>query len=67
VSRTAKRSRGPAARTLKLDDWFLPQLYQRGSDDALLPADLAGQQSLRQFDLFLSHNHNDSARVEALA
>jgi tetratricopeptide (TPR) repeat protein len=58
---------GPAARTVKLDDWFLPQLYQRGLDEPLLPADLASQQSLRQYDLFLSHNHNDSARVEALA
>lgn len=58
---------GPAARTLKLADWFLPQLYQRGMDDPLLPAGLASQQSLRQFDLFLSHNHNDSSRVEALA
>jgi hypothetical protein len=58
---------GPAARTVKLEDWFLPQLYQRGLDEPLLPADLASQQSLRQYDLFLSHNHNDSARVEALA
>jgi tetratricopeptide (TPR) repeat protein len=58
---------GPAARTVQLQDWFLPQLYQRGVDDALLPADLAAKQSPRQFDVFLSHNHNDSARVEALA
>lgn len=58
---------GPGARTLRLEDWFLPQLYQRGADESLLPPDLAQQPALRQFDLFLSHNHNDSARVEALA
>lgn len=58
---------GPAARTVQLEDWFLPQLYQRGHDDPLLSADLAGQQSLRQYDIFLSHNHNDSGRVEGLA
>ncbi len=58
---------GPGARTLRLQDWFLPHLYQRGTDDPLLPPDLATQQAVRQFDLFLSHNHNDSARVEVLA
>lgn len=58
---------GPGARTLRLQDWFLPHLYQRGLDDALLPPDLAQQQVVRQYDLFLSHNHNDSIRVEALA
>lgn len=58
---------GPGARTLKLQDWFLPHLYQRGTDDPLLPPDLAKKQAVRQFDLFLSHNHNDSARVESLA
>ncbi|MBX7211537.1 MAG: CHAT domain-containing protein [Verrucomicrobiaceae bacterium] len=58
---------GPGARTLRLQDWFLPHLYQRGLDDALLPPDLAEKQTVRQFDLFLSHNHNDSARVEAIA
>ena len=58
---------GPGARTLRLEDWFLPQLYQRGADEALLPPGLAKQQAPRQFDLFLSHNHSDSARVEALA
>ncbi|MBN8498120.1 TIR domain-containing protein [Candidatus Accumulibacter regalis] len=42
------------------------QFYQSGTDDPLLPADLANQLSLRQFDLFISHNHHDSARVEAL-
>ena len=58
---------GPGARTLRLQDWFLPHLYQRGSDDPLLPPDLAKQQAVREFDLFLSNNHNDSVRVEALA
>ena len=58
---------GPGARTLRLQDWFLPHLYQRGSDGPLLPPHPAQQQAVRQFDVFLSHNHNDSARVEALA
>src|SRR5439155_23546104 len=48
-------------------DWFLPHLYQRGLDEPLVPPDAAKKQPLRQFDIFLSHNHNDSARVEALA
>ena len=58
---------GPGARTLELQDWFLPHLYQRSLDDPLLPPDLAKQQAVRKFDLFLSSNHNDSARVENLA
>ncbi|HYN20180.1 MAG TPA: CHAT domain-containing protein, partial [Thermoanaerobaculia bacterium] len=58
---------GPGGRTIELRDWFLPHLYQRAVDDALVPPDAARQQPVRQFDLFLSHNHNDSTRVEALA
>jgi tetratricopeptide (TPR) repeat protein len=58
---------GPGARTLRLQDWFLPHLYQRGLDEPLLPRDVAAQQPVREYDLFLSHNHNDSARVEVLA
>jgi tetratricopeptide (TPR) repeat protein len=58
---------GPGGRTLQLQDWCLPHLYQRGVDDALLPNELARTQFVRQFDVFLSHNHNDSSRVEALA
>ena len=58
---------GPGARTIELRDWFLPHLYQRAADDALVPPDAARQQPVRQFDLFLSHQHNDSTRVEALA
>lgn len=58
---------GPGARTLRLQDWFLPHLYQRGLDEPLLPREAAAQQPVRQFDLFLSHQHNDCARVEALA
>jgi hypothetical protein len=57
---------GPQARDIALKDWFLPHLYQRGLDEPLFPPD-AAQQPVRQYDLFLSHNHNDSARVEALA
>ena len=58
---------GPQGRTIELHDWFLPHLYQREADGALVPPAAAGQQPMRQFDLFLSHNHNDSDRVEQLA
>jgi hypothetical protein len=58
---------GPGGRTIELRDWFLPHLYQRAADDALVPPDAARQQPVRQFDVFLSHQHNDAARVEALA
>jgi tetratricopeptide (TPR) repeat protein len=58
---------GPGGRTIALKDWFLPHLYQRGHDEPLLPPGAARQRPVRQFDVFLSHNHNDSARVEALA
>ena len=58
---------GPQGRTIALEDGFLPHLYQRGLDQPLLPRDTAKQQTVRQYDLFLSHNHNDSARVEELA
>ncbi len=58
---------GPGGRTVDLEDWFLPHLYQRAADDALIPLGSVREQPVRQFDLFLSHNHNDAVRVEALA
>lgn len=58
---------GPGGRTIELSDWFLPHLYQREADNTLVPPDAIGQEPVRQFDVFLSHNHNDSIRVEALA
>jgi tetratricopeptide (TPR) repeat protein len=58
---------GPGGHSISLQDWFLPHLYQRGLDEALLPRDAANRPAVRQFDVFLSHNHNDSARVETLA
>ncbi len=58
---------GPGGRTISLQDWFLPHLYQRGHDEPLLPTDAAKKQPVRLYDVFLSHNHNDSARVEMLA
>jgi tetratricopeptide (TPR) repeat protein len=59
---------GPKGKTVALADWFLPHLYQRGLDEPLLPrAAAVTQDTVRQFDLFLSHNHNNKARVEALA
>ena len=58
---------GPGAREISLQDWFLPHLYQRGLDEPLVPREVARQQPVRLFDVFLSHHHNDSTRVEALA
>jgi hypothetical protein len=58
---------GPQGRAIALEDWFLPHLYQRGPDETLLPSGTAAKQSMRRYDLFLSHNHNDSTRIEALA
>lgn len=58
---------GPRGRTIELRDWFLPHLYQRALDEPLFPPDAAKMQPVREYDLFLSHQHNDSARVEALA
>jgi tetratricopeptide (TPR) repeat protein len=58
---------GPGGRTIELTDWFLPHLYQRAADDALVPPDAIGKEPVREFDVFLSHQHNDAARVEALA
>jgi hypothetical protein len=58
---------GPGGRTIELRDWFLPHLYQRAADDTLVPPEAVRQQPVREYDVFLSHNHNDSARVEALA
>ncbi len=58
---------GPGGRTIELSDWFLPHLYQRAVDDTLVPPDAARQKPVREFDLFLSHQHNDAERVEALA
>src|SRR6185295_4515295 len=58
---------GPGGRTIELRDWFLPHLYQRDLDDTLVPSEAAKQQPVREFDLFLSHQHNDASRVEELA
>ncbi len=58
---------GPHGRRITLEDWFLPHLYQRGLDEPLFPRPAASQRTVREYDLFLSHNHNDSSRVEVLA
>ncbi len=58
---------GPRGRTIELRDWFLPHLYQRALDEPLFPPDAAKKPPVREYDLFLSHQHNDSVRVEALA
>lgn len=57
----------PGGRTIELHDWFLPHLYQRAADDALVPSDAIGKEPVREFDLFLSHQHTDADRVEALS
>ncbi|MBI3270571.1 MAG: tetratricopeptide repeat protein [Planctomycetes bacterium] len=66
--------RGPVAREVTLKDWFLPHLYQCGADLQLVPAGLAstvpssvGEEEAKEFDVFLSHAHADSARVEGIA
>ena len=56
----------PGGRTITLEDWFLPHLYQRGPDEPLFPRE-AAQQTQRQYDVFLSHNHNDAVRVANVA
>ena len=69
---------GPQARSIPLKDWFLPNLYQRGTDLRLvpeseavegpaLPAQIVEPDREIRFDLFLSHNHADSERVEQIA
>ncbi|MEP7008774.1 MAG: TIR domain-containing protein [Acidobacteriota bacterium] len=58
---------GPNGRRIDLRDWFLPHLYQRANDDSLVPPDAAAKRPLRLFDVFLSHQYNDLARVETLA
>jgi tetratricopeptide (TPR) repeat protein len=53
---------GPHGRKVPLHDWFLPHLYQRTEEDLrLVPR---GEE---RFDVFLSHNHAVSERVEAIA
>jgi hypothetical protein len=53
---------GPHGRKVALQDWFLPHLYQRTEQDVrLVPG--GGD----RFELFLSHTHANSERVEAIA
>jgi len=58
---------GPQGKATELQDWFLPHLYQRAGDDALVPEKAAGKGSLKRYDLFLSYNQHDEHRAEALA
>src|SRR5439155_12190132 len=58
---------GPRDRTITLEDWFLPHLYQRGLDEPLLPPRRDGEEPVRKFDVFLSHQHNDKDRVDNIA
>ena len=70
--------RGAHGRSIELKDWFLPHLYQRGKDLNLVPSSQAVPDSglLAQihdpdreihFDVFLSHQHAESDRVERIA
>jgi tetratricopeptide (TPR) repeat protein len=64
---------GPGGRTVELKDWYLPHLYQRSQDLKLVPPrrSMAAEEGetahAKKFDLFLSHQHADSARVERIA
>ena len=58
---------GPNGRSISLEDWFLPQLYQRGGDAPLVVRDLSQGQQVKEFDIFLSHKGGESARIEILA
>jgi len=55
---------GPGAKTVELQDWFLPNLYQRGHDQPILPP---APPPPDKFDVFLSHNSADKPRIERLA
>jgi len=65
---------GPGGRTIELREWFLPNLYQQGADLALVPASgparptppVSAAADFR-YDVFFSHRHADSARIERLA
>ena len=56
----------PRGRTLDLEDGFLPTSTSAGWNNRCCHRP-AKQQAVRQYDVFLSHRKNDSARVEALA
>lgn len=64
---------GPGGRTVELKDWYLPHLYQRSQDLKLVPQRRSAVTSeteaarAKKFDIFLSHQHADSARVERIA
>ena len=62
-------------RIVKLQDWFLPQLYQRGEDPMVVvrsanetetPASRS-EERLSEFDVFLSHQHASRERVIQIA
>ncbi len=60
---------GPGGRTVELRDWYLPHLYQRSQDLKLVPPrrSPAAAETQKKFDVFLSHQHADSKRVESIA
>ncbi|MCY2995052.1 MAG: tetratricopeptide repeat protein [Planctomycetota bacterium] len=65
---------GPGGRNVELKDWYLPHLYQRGQDLALVPASAvpagghpaALAEPEYEFDAFLSYTHADAQRVTAI-
>lgn len=64
---------GPGGRTVEIKDWHLPHLYERGRGVSLVPPGRSPSSpsvqpdQAKPFDVFLSHQHADSARVERLA
>jgi len=60
---------GPGGRTVELRDWYLPHLYQGSQDLKLVPPrrSSAASGTAKKFDVFLSHQHADSSRIERIA
>jgi hypothetical protein len=52
---------GPGGRAIELRDWFLPHLYQRQADDALVPP-AAGNAPFPNFAAFLRSSQQASCR-----
>jgi tetratricopeptide (TPR) repeat protein len=67
----------PSGRKIKLQDWHLPHLYERGQDEAMVPSNAAerratqrartGTEAAKPFDVFLSYQHAQQERVEHIA
>jgi len=58
---------GPHGREIKLQDWFLPHLYQRADDQVLVPPKDEASRKVKDYDLFLSYTQADQPRAEGVA